>query len=58
LKVPKVLPDFHPMFDRPMIPLEDVIQVLDQSLSAMPTQDSFLVVPVPEWIRSRRLVDD
>ena len=38
----KALLGFHGWFDRPMILLQDVVQVLDRPMAAMASQDSFL----------------
>ena len=39
----KALLGLHPSFDRSMILLQDVVQVLDRSVAATASQDSFLL---------------
>jgi hypothetical protein len=38
VKFAKGLPGFHPAFDRSMILLQDVVQILDRSMSAAEAQ--------------------
>src|SRR5271166_5073598 len=42
LELAKVLLGLHSSFDRPMILLQDVVQILDRSMAAAPAQGSFL----------------
>ena len=41
----KALLGLHASFDRPMILLQDVVQVLDRSVAATAAEDSFLLTP-------------
>src|SRR5262249_20970375 len=40
-ELPKALLGFHSSFDRPMILLQDVVQILDRSMAAAAAQRSF-----------------
>jgi hypothetical protein len=57
LELAKILPGLHSSFDRSMILLQDVVQVLDRPMSAAAAQSSFFFCSCNRRAVKARLID-